>query len=499
MSPSWSDTGRARRATIHQLPPELLSDIFNQNMPTYDPLTIFRECEAVEEQRVHAPFRIAAVCAAWRKAALADPRLWTTIIVPRMLPNPDPEPNALALLDMAYPFVRSMSLLDSYRVPTWKARTLARIDTALARSGNLPIDVKFALLDSGHLADFKSLVLRFAGHAHRWRSVFATFLGGMTFDLFFAQVGHETPELRAVKFELLPGNSSVIYVSWVDPQWNAEEAWCNDRWNSQERRTLLYAPKLESLTLSEINVPLYCHGLAQFSVYASGTELGRDIWDTINENRESLRILSLTAEHDITVLNTPLQLPHLKELTIGGKIGAYIDDGLIPADLFTMAQLETLAVYGGVLGRAGLDRIISLNDLHNLQELLIYGLWDLHKAEACVYALATLGKLRRLKLSDCTMPDELIKRMCVASPANDVIWPHLEVLDIGDKIENMLSGRILNMAKIRGPQLQPENGASAVPLPWVILEVQVSFVQELPKLWRDEIAALAQEAARLRE
>ena len=228
-------------------------------------------------------------------------------------------------------------------------------------------------------------------------------------------------------------------------------------------------------------------------------DLGDEVWEVIGNNRESFRTLLLTSERQTNGLDTSLELPRLKELTLGGEVGQYLDDGFLAADFLVMPQLELLTVHGGKLGRAGLDELISSNHFYNLQELRLQDLWNLHRARAAVRALATLGNLRRLELFNCTMPDELIKRMCVASPVSDVIWPHLEVLDIGDKIEKMLSGRILNMARLRGPQPQPKNGGGAEPVPWAILEVQVSSIHEIPKLWRAEIAALAQEAARLRE
>jgi len=206
MSSLSSDTGRARRATIHQLPPELLSDIFNHNMPAYDPLAIFRECKGLEELRAQAPFRIAAVCRAWRETALADPRLWTTIIVPKRVPTDDLVPTcdteALKLVEKVLPFLKYTSLLDSYHVPTWEACTLARIDTALTRSGNLPILLKFTLIEAAYVEVFKDLVLRLTAHAHRWRSFCATFSGQATFYVFLALMQHSAPELRAVKLQL---------------------------------------------------------------------------------------------------------------------------------------------------------------------------------------------------------------------------------------------------------------------------------------------------------
>jgi len=356
----------------------------------------------------------------------------------------------------------------------------------LKRSRDLPIDFKFALIDAVHALAFEPLVLRLAAHAHRWRSVSVTFSGALTFQTFLSLVTKPTPQLRALKLDLWQRNF---------PIWSVDNVWPVAGLNSAEARILPHAPRIESLTLSNVKIVPKCHQLVQFD--ADGIKLGDETWQVISNNRESLQALTLTGERQIDDSPRPVQLPHLTELVIGGEIGAHIEDGRLRADFIVMPQLESLIVYGGKRGQTGLHHLISVNRFEHLRKLRLCGLHSLHQSSACVLALATLSNLRHLELSDCTMPDELLARMCVSAPADCVIWPRLEVLIIGSKIEKMLSRRILKMARLRGPH-QPRDDADRKLRPWAVLEVNVLSVQEFPKWWDDEIAALAKDAARLR-
>ncbi|KAH7096689.1 hypothetical protein BKA62DRAFT_601128, partial [Auriculariales sp. MPI-PUGE-AT-0066] len=120
---------------------ELLAEIFSYGAAgpnDYLNLTMIQYNKA----RAHAPFVYAAVCHAWRSAAMASPRLWHNLCVPRF--NIEERPLQLA-------------------------QVLQCVTVILDRSKSGSIDVIFERLEEDQLEHYSPIITLLESDRLRWR------------------------------------------------------------------------------------------------------------------------------------------------------------------------------------------------------------------------------------------------------------------------------------------------------------------------------------------
>lgn len=130
----------ATLAPIKRLPPELLSEIFEQCLDVGNPRVLF----SMTARNKEAPLLLGYVCRSWRAIAHATPRLWRDMFV---------------------------NVCDGRYSDKLRRDALPVLQTWLAHSGSLPLNLVILCKTERILPGLVDLFETIAAHAARWKTV----------------------------------------------------------------------------------------------------------------------------------------------------------------------------------------------------------------------------------------------------------------------------------------------------------------------------------------
>lgn len=168
------------------IPPETLGCILLQYVCSYDAdWRATPDGVPYSKERTRAPFIVASVSKQWRRVALDTPRLWSYCGVPR--------------------------LSSAYQGEAVDKRL--RLIVKKSRAG--PLDISFESLHSKQQALYATIFATLRTHARRWRRLYVSISGNLSFPQLLESLEGPTPRLEELCLVQL-GNVPSIDVVWPD-------------------------------------------------------------------------------------------------------------------------------------------------------------------------------------------------------------------------------------------------------------------------------------------